>query len=219
MEAPKTEYCFADELASSFTHALGGYLGAAAVVLLVMFAVISGDQVAWKVVAGSIFAATVVILYSASTLYHAVTDVRIKETLRAYDQMAIYALIAGSYTPFCLVTLRQSHPVLAWSILVSIWGMAFAGIAFKIIITKSMTYLTTATYLLMGWLGALLVIPLYEVFPFAGIVWLVLGGLFYSLGVVFYLWQTIPLNHTIWHLFVLAGTSCHFFCILFYVMM
>ncbi|MGL4942167.1 MAG: PAQR family membrane homeostasis protein TrhA [Thermoguttaceae bacterium] len=219
MEDTKTEYCFADELASSFTHALGGYLGAAAVVLLVMFAVISGQQVVWKVVAGSIFASMIVVLYSASTLYHAVTHEQIKEKLRACDQMAIYAMIAGSYTPFCLVTLRQSYPVLSWSILVSVWVMAFAGIAFKILVAKNMNYLTVSTYLLMGWLGLLLVKPLYAVFPFEGIVWLVLGGVFYTLGVVFYLWDKIPLNHTIWHLFVLAGTTCHFFCILFYVVM
>ncbi len=207
-----------EEIVNAISHAIGGYLGAAAIVLLVMFAVWSGEQVPWKVVSGSIFGATIVILYSASTLYHAVTNIRIKETCEAFDQMAIYCLIAGSYTPFCLVTLRQNYPVLAWTVFGIIWGMTLAGIVFKLLAKRQFKYVTTATYLAMGWCCLLVIKPMYLSLEFGGIVWLVLGGVLYSLGVVFFLWRKLPFNHAIWHLFVLAGTICHFFCILHYVM-
>lgn len=208
-----------EEISNSVTHALGGYLGAAALVLLVVFAVQSQTQVPWKIVSGSIFASTIIILYSASTIYHAVTNEKAKEICRSFDQMAIYALIAGTYTPFCLVTLRQEYPVLSWSIFVFVWGLAILGIAFKICAKGNLRFITTATYLAMGWFGIFLIQPLWNLFPFAGIVWLVLGGVLYSIGVVFYSLRIMPFHHTVWHLFVLAGTISHFFCILFYVMM
>ena len=213
------DYNLAEEITSAISHGIGGYLGAAAVAILVLFAVFSDTQVPWKVVSGSIFGATMIILYSASTIYHAVTNYRIKEICRACDEMAIYALIAGTYTPFCLVTLRQSHPVMSWVILSSVWGMTIAGILFKIFTKRQFKYVTTITYLAMGWFGLVLVKPLSHHFEFGGIVWLILGGVLYSLGVVFFLWRRLPFNHAIWHIFVLAGTIAHFFCILFYVMM
>ena len=218
MRDEKHDYHLTEEIANAVTHAIGGYLGAAAIALLVMFATRSGEQIPWKVVSGSIFGASIIILYSASTIYHAVTDLRIKEVCRACDQMAIYALIAGTYTPFCLVSLRQSHPVLAWTVFGAVWGLTIAGIVFKLLTTHQFKYVTTATYLLMGWFSLLIIKPLYHVVGTGGIVWLVLGGVLYSLGVVFFLWRNLPFNHTIWHFFVLAGTTCHFFCILFYVM-
>ncbi|MDR1383508.1 MAG: hemolysin III family protein [Planctomycetaceae bacterium] len=219
MKNTKCDYYLTEEIANAITHAIGGYLGAAAVALLVMFAVQSGTQVPWKIVSGSIFGATIIVLYSASTIYHAITNYRIKEICRACDQMAIYVLIAGTYTPLCLVTLRQSHPVIAWSIWGSAWGLAIAGILFKLFTKRQFKYITTITYLVMGWFCVLIIKPLYDFLEFGGILWLVLGGLFYSLGVVFFLWRKLPFNHTIWHFFVLAGTICHFFCVLFYVIM
>jgi len=219
VQKEKPKYHLPEEIVSAVSHALGGYLGAAAVVLLVLFAVWSDSQVPWKVVSGSIFGATIIILYSASTIYHAVTNHQIKDMCRSFDQMAIYALIAGSYTPFCLVTLRQAFPVQAWTICGLVWGITIAGIVFEACTKRHFKYLTTITYLTMGWFGLVLIQPLSHVFPFNGLVWLVLGGVFYSLGVVFYLWRRLPYNHAIWHVFVLAGTISHFFCILFYVMM
>lgn len=206
-------------MSSTFTHAVGGYLGAAAVALLVMFAVQSGEQLPWKIVSGSIFAASIILVYTASTAYHAVLNPKIKSVLRVCDQMAIYVLIAGTYTPLCLVTLRERYPILSWTVFGFVWGLTLAGILFKLLATRKLKYVTTVTYLAMGWFGLFLLKPLYDTFPFAGIVWIVLGGALYSLGVIFYLWRSMPLHHTIWHLFVLAGTSAHFFCILFYVMM
>lgn len=219
MKDEKHDYHLPEEIVSAITHAIGGYLGAAAIVLLVMFAVWSGKQIPWKIVSGSVFGATVIILYSASTIYHAVTNFQIKEICRACDQMAIYALIAGTYTPFCLVTLRQSDPILAWTVFGFVWGMTLTGIVFKLFTKRQFKYVTTMTYLVMGWFGIVIIKPLYHSLSFGGIVWLVLGGVLYSLGVVFFLWRKLPFNHAIWHIFVLAGTIAHFFCILFYVMM
>ncbi|MCL2743369.1 MAG: hemolysin III family protein [Planctomycetaceae bacterium] len=219
MKNQRPEYHLPEEIISAVSHAVGGYLGAAAVVLLVLFAIWSDTQLAWKIVSGSIFGATIIILYSASTLYHAVTNHQVKEVCRAFDQMAIYALIAGTYTPFCLVTLRQEYPIQSWTTFVVVWGMTLAGILFKILTKRQFRYITTFTYLAMGWFGVILIKPLSQVFEFGGLVWLVLGGVLYSLGVVFFLWRNLPYNHAIWHVFVLAGTMAHFFCILFYVMM
>jgi hemolysin III len=221
MKTKAPEYHLAEEIVSAVTHGIGGYLGAAAVVLLVLFALWSNSQIPWKIVSGSIFGATIIILYSASTIYHAVTNHRIKNICRAFDQMAIYALIAGTYTPFCLVTLRQSNPTLAWTIFGLVWGITILGITFELLVMRPFKYLTTCTYLAMGWFGLLLLRPLHQSpdFMFMGLVWIVLGGVLYSLGVVFFLWRSLPFNHAIWHLFVLAGTIAHFFCILFYVMM
>jgi len=219
MKKEKPKYHLTEEIVCAVTHALGGYLGAAAVALMVLFAVWSDSQVPWKVVSGSIFGATIIILYSASTIYHAVTHHQVKDVCRSFDQMAIYALIAGTYTPFCLVTLRQDYPVQAWTVFGCIWGIAIAGILFEIVARRQFKYLTTTTYLAMGWFGLVLLSPLRDVFNFWGLVWLVLGGVLYSLGVIFFLWRSLPYNHAIWHIFVLGGTISHFFCILFYVMM
>ena len=215
----RPEYHLAEEIVSAVTHALGGYLGAAAVVLLVFFAIWSDSQIPWKVVSGSIFGASIIILYSASTLYHAITNHQMKSVCRSFDQMAIYILIAGTYTPFCLVLLRQSNPALAWTIFGCIWGVALAGILFELFAQRQFKYITTITYLAMGWFGLILIKPLSQVLGFGGFFWLILGGVLYSLGVVFFLWRSLPYNHAIWHFFVLAGTIAHFFCILFYIMM
>ena len=215
----KPDYHLTEEIVCAITHAIGGYLGAAAVVLFIMFAIWSDSQVPWKIVAGSIFGASIIILYSVSTLYHAVTNHRFKDACRAYDQMAVYVLIAGSYTPFCLVTLRESNPGLAWTTFGLIWGTALVGILVEAIAQRQLKYFTTITYLAMGWFALVLIIPLSYVLEFGGLVWLVLGGVFYSLGVVFFLWRSLPYNHAIWHVFVLAGTISHVLGILLYVIM
>jgi len=219
MSQEKPQYHLTEEIVCAVTHTVGGYLGAAAVVLLVLFAVWSDSQIPWKIVAGSIFGAAIIVLYSASSIYHAVTNHKIKEICRAFDQMAIYVLIAGTYTPFCLVVLRQNYPALAWMTFGLVWGITLAGISFEAIAMRQFKYLTTITYLAMGWFGLLLFFPLSRVLEFWGLVWLVLGGVLYSLGVVFFLWRSLPYNHAVWHIFVLAGTISHFFCVLFYVMM
>ncbi len=209
---------FVDELSSTFTHGIGGYLGAAALVLLIVFAIRSGTQVPWKIVGGTIFASAVILLYTISSVYHAVTNARLQRILQVCDHMAIYVLIAGTYTPFCLVTLRQDHPAIAWTVFGIAWGLTLLGIVFKLFSTGKLKYVSTGLYLAMGWMALPISKPLYDSLALAGTVWLVLGGVLYTVGTVFYLWCITPIPHTIWHLFVLAGTTCHFFCILFYVM-
>jgi len=219
MTKEKPKYHLTEEIFCAITHAIGGYLGAAAIVLFVLFAIWSDSQVPWKIVAGSIFGASIIILYSVSTLYHAITNHRIKDVCRAFDQMAVYILIAGSYTPFCLVTLRESNPILAWTTFGLVWGIAFVGILFEAIVQRQFKYFTTITYLAMGWFALVLIAPLSHVLEWGGVFWLILGGVFYSLGVIFFLWRSLPYNHAIWHIFVLAGTISHVFGILLYVMM
>ena len=219
MSKNKDGFTVAEEISHSFTHAIGGYLGAAAIGLMIVYAVQSHMEVAWKVVSASIYGATIVLLYTISSVYHAVTHPKAKRILNVCDHMAIYFLIAGSYTPFCLVTLRPDYPGVAWTVFGIVWGLAIIGVVFKIFATGKFQFFSTLAYIGMGWIAIFLIKPLYATLSFTGIVWLVLGGVLYTMGTIFYLWKIVPFNHTIWHLFVLAGTICQFFCVLFYVMM
>ena len=215
---PRT-YTVAEEISHSAIHALGSHLGAAMLALLVVFGAQSGSQVPWKVVSGAVFGASIILLYTVSSVYHAVTHPRAKQILEVCDHIAIYVLIAGSYTPFTLVTLRAQHPVLAWTIFGVVWGLTLAGVVFKVFTAGRLRMLSTLAYIGMGWIAVFAAKPLLAALPGAGFAWLVAGGCLYTLGTVFYLWRLMPFHHAVWHLFVLAGTVCHFFCILFYVMM
>lgn len=207
-----------EELANMITHAVGSHLGAAMLALVVWSGAASGTQVAWKVTSGAVFGASIILLYSVSSAYHAVTNARAKAVLHVMDHMAIYFLIAGSYTPFCLVMLRPGHPALAWSIFGIEWGATLVGILFKIWTTGRFRYLSTLAYIVMGWAVIAAIVPLVRSLHGLGTMWLATGGGLYTLGCVFYLWKSLPYAHTVWHLFVLAGTICHFFCIFWYVM-
>ena len=178
----------------------------------------SGVDVAWKVTSGAIFGAAMILLYSVSSAYHAVTYRPAKKVLHVMDHMAIYFLIAGSYTPFCLVSLRPGHPVLAWTIFGIEWGAALVGILFKVWTTGRFRFLSTVAYVVMGWVAIAAIVPLARSLDGLGTMWLAVGGGLYTLGCVFYLWKSLPYAHMVWHLFVLAGTICHFFCILWHVM-
>ncbi len=213
------DYSVAEEIAHSASHAVGSHLGAAMLALLVVFGAQSGTQVPWKVVSGAVFGASVILLYSVSSVYHAVTHTRAKRFLEMLDHMAIYFLIAGSYTPFTLVTLRAAHPVVAWTIFGTVWSLTLAGVIFKLFFTGRWRLVSTLAYIGMGWIAVLALKPLLDALPAAGLRWLVAGGCLYTLGTVFYLWRVMPFHHAVWHLFVLGGTLCHFFCVLFYVMM
>ena len=207
-----------EEIANTVTHVIGSHLGAAMLALLVWQGVLSGTQVDWKATSAAIFGASVILLYAVSSTYHAVTYAPAKRILRILDHMAIFFLIAGSYTPFCLVTLRPDHPALAWTIFGIEWGLTLAGVAFKAVTTGRFRCVSTLSYVTMGWVAVLALMPLFHVLHGAGTMWLVLGGGLYTLGCVFYLWRSLPYAHMVWHLFVLAGTICHFFCILWHVM-
>ena len=215
-EAP---YTAGEEVANSVIHIIGSHLGAAMIALLVWQAIHSGTDLGWKITSGCIFGATVILLYAISGAYHAVTYKPAKDVLNILDHMAIYFLIAGTYTPFCLVTLRASgHATLAWSIFGVEWAAVIAGVLVKVWNTGKRHFISTFAYIAMGWVALIAALPLAHELHAMGFAWLVIGGLLYTSGCVFYLWRGLPYHHPIWHLFVLAGSLCHFFCILWHVM-
>lgn len=207
-----------EEIGNSVSHVVGSHLGAAMLALLVWQAVNSGTDVAWKVTSGSIFGASVILLYAVSSAYHAVSHEPAKRVLQKLDHMAIYFLIAGSYTPFCLVSLRPDHPVLAWSIFGVEWAATIIGVFFKIWTAGKFKIFSTIAYVVMGWMAILAIVPLIQSLHGMGTMWLMVGGALYTLGSVAYVLDHLPYMHMVWHLFVLAGTICHFFCILWHVM-
>ena len=207
-----------EEVANAVTHVVGSHLGAAMLALLVWQGAVSGVDVAWKATSGAIFGVSAIFLYAISSAYHAVSYEPAKQVLHKMDHMAIFFLIAGSYTPFCLVTLRPTHPGLAWTIFGVEWGAAVVGTVFKAFTTGRFRYVSTSAYVVMGWAALAAIAPLIRSLTGLGAMWLVLGGALYTAGCGFYLWKRLPYSHMVWHLFVLAGTVCHFFCILWYVM-
>lgn len=202
-----------EELANSITHAVGMALSLAGLIILVVYASIQGDV--WKIVSFSIYGASLLVLYTASTLYHSFTSEHAKHYLKIFDHAAIYFLIAGTYTPFLLVMLREDW---GWTIFVIIWVLAIAGIIFKLFFVHRFQIISTVIYLLMGWLIIFAFRPLIAHVPEKGLYWMLAGGLSYSFGVIFYLWKKVPYHHAIWHLFVLGGSIFHFFAVLFYVL-
>jgi hemolysin III len=202
-----------EEIANALTHAVGAALGVAGLVILVTSAVMKGDP--WKVVSFSVFGATLIILYTMSTLYHYAKNERVKSFLHILDHASIFLLIAGTYTPVALVTMRGPW---GWSIFGVIWGIALVGIILKIFYTGRFNGLSTALYLAMGWLIVIALKPLLAAMPPAGLYWFLAGGISYSLGTVFYSWKSLRYNHAIWHLFVMGGSACHFFGIYFQIL-
>jgi hemolysin III len=202
-----------NEIANSVTHGIGALLAIAGLVLLVVFAAIYGNV--WHVVSFSIYGSTLVLLYLASTLYHSAQNPKVKKTLRIIDHAAIYLLIAGTYTPFMLVTLQG---VRGWVMFGVIWGLAVVGIIYKIFFINKLVVISTIFYLLMGWMIVFSIGDLFRALPLEGIIFLGAGGLSYTLGIIFYAGRERLLMHAIWHLFVLGGSICHFFAILFYVL-
>jgi len=203
----------AAEVANSITHGLGAVLSVVALVLLVVSAALKGT--ARHVVGGAIFGTSLVLLYCMSTIYHALTHRRAKQVFQILDHSAIYVLIAGTYTPFCLVTLRGAW---GWSLFGVIWGLAALGITFKAIFGDRFEILSTAVYLGMGWLIVVAALPLYRALPGGGLAWLAAGGACYTFGVGFFAWRALRFHHAVWHLFVLGGSLCHAVAVLAYVM-
>lgn len=206
-------YSLGEEVANSVTHGIGAALSVAALSVLVTLAALQSD--AWRVVSFSVYGATLILLYLASTLYHAIAHDRAKRILRLFDHAAIFLLIAGTYTPFTLVTFRG---VWGWTIFGLIWGLALFGIVFTLFFFDRYPIVSVGFYVGMGWLVVVAIKPLVTSLATGGLIWIIAGGLFYTLGVVFYAWKKLPFHHAIWHLFVLGGSVCHFFCILFYVL-
>ena len=197
---------------NSITHAVGAALAAVSGVILIVIAVRGGDP--WKIVSFSIYAAMLLILYLTSTLYHSVRGAA-KDVLRKMDHCAIYLLIAGSYTPFTLVTLRAT---IGWTMFGAVWTLALLGIVQEIWYARGARILSLVIYLTMGWLAVIGIVPLVEALGRAGFMWLAAGGLFYTAGILFYATDHRVRNgHGIWHLFVVAGSACHYLAVLLHV--
>ena len=197
-------YSLGEEIANAVTHGLAVLLSIAGLVLMIIFAVRQSAG-ALAIVSTSIFGASMIILYTVSTLYHAIPNLRAKRVLQVLDHSAIYILIAGSYTPFCLITLGGTT------------GIALFGACFQPLLLRAADWLNCVLYLALGWCIVFVAEPLIESLPTGGLWLLAAGGITYSLGIIFYLWEKLPYNHAVWHVFVLAGTMLQFFAVLFYV--
>lgn len=197
---------------NSISHLIGAALALAGLVVLVVLAARQGDP--WKIVSFSVYGATLLLLYTFSTIYHS-SQGRAKRIFRKFDHLAIYLLIAGSYTPFTLITLRGAW---GWSIFASVWFLAILGIVLDSMPQRGSRILPVIIYLLMGWFILIALKPLLRTLPMTGFVWLLLGGLFYTFGIIFYsIDERMRHSHGIWHLFVLAGSLSHYFTVFFYV--
>ena len=206
------QYSFGEEVANSVTHGVGAVLAIVGLGVLIAFAALRGT--AWHMVSCSIYGATLILLFTASTVYHALPYRRAKTVFRAIDHSAIYLLIAGTYTPFMLVNLRGPW---GWSLFGVIWGLALVGILLKVTIRRKWRAASVALYLFMGWVIVIAAKPLMSEVAPGGLFLLGLGGVAYTGGVVFYVWRRLPYHHAVWHLFVLAGSIFHFFAVLLYV--
>ena len=206
----RRELTKAEEITNAIIHGIGLGLAIAALIILIILATIYGDP--WYIVGFSIYGSTLVILYLASTLYHSFPRGKSKEILRIVDHSSIFLLIAGTYTPIILTSLRGT---LGWTIFAIVWGIAFAGIILKFIWINKFKILSTILYLLMGWLVIIAIKPLIAALNDISLIFLIMGGLFYTIGVIFFAWRSLKYSHAIWHLFVLAGSICHFFTILY----
>lgn len=200
------------EKANSITHGIGAILSVAGCVILLIIATSKGDN--WRIVSFSIYGASLILLYLSSTIYHGLSNTRIKYIFQVLDHSAIYLLIAGSYTPLTLISLRG---IWGWSLLGLVWSIAFCGIFMKAFFFNETQVISMILYIIMGWLIIIAVKPLIEAIPRGMFLWIVAGGLSYSLGIIFYLTRKIPYHHTIWHLFVMGGSIAHFLGILFYL--
>ncbi len=197
---------------NSITHSAGVVLAAIGGVLLIVLASRLGDP--WKIVSFSIYGATLLCLYLTSTLYHSLRG-SAKDVLRTLDHCAIYLLIAGSYTPFTLVTLRGAW---GWSLFGAVWGLAIVGIVQEVCFAKGARIVSLVIYVMMGWLAIIGVRPLIEALSWAGFLWLAAGGLLYTIGIAFYASDDkLRHAHGVWHLFVLGGSICHYVAVLYYV--
>ncbi len=210
---PVTPQRSLDEVLNALTHGIGAAIALAAAAVLITLAAVFGD--AYAIVGSAIYGTSLLLLYVASTLYHAAHDGVAKQRLKIFDHCMIYVLIAGTYTPFTLTSLRGPW---GYSLLAIIWTLALCGIVFKLRFAGRFKGLSTAIYIAMGWLVIVAIQPLMMLVPRTAVWWLIAGGLAYTIGVVFYLSKRWPYAHTVWHAFVLAGSVCHFAAVLIQVL-
>jgi hemolysin III len=206
-------YTLGEEIANAVTHGIGVLMAIAGLVLLIVFSSIYGNS--WYVVSLTIYGSALVILYTMSTIYHSLPRGKAKDIFEILDHSSIYLLIAGTYTPFELITLRGT---IGWIFFGITWGMAIVGILFKIFFVKKFVILSTLIYIAMGWMIVFAIKPLFYALPLNGMIFLATGGVLYTAGTVFYIKRKMKYHHAVWHLFVLGGSAMHFFAILFYVL-
>ena len=213
METHASERLSVEEVVNCATHGFGLALSVAGFAALVLLARAYGD--AWHLLGGGVYGASLVALYLASTLYHAARTPRSKRLLQVLDHCGIYLLIAGTYTPFTLVTLRGPW---GWTLFGLVWGLALAGILFRVIFGTRYRAVAVVSYVMLGWLCVVAVKPILELVPLGALAWIAAGGLAYTAGVFFFAAKRIPHHHAIWHVFVLGGSICHYVAVLLYVL-
>lgn len=202
-----------EEIANAITHGIGALLSIAGLVILIVYSSLHGT--AWHVVSFTIFGVSMLLLYFSSTMVHALRPGKAKNLFEIFDHSSIYFFIAGTYTPLTFIVIGGK---LGWTMFGIIWGLAISGTIFKVFFVKKFLFTSTILYVVMGWFIVLGWKQIVDTMSTAGIFWLVLGGLFYTLGAVFYVWRGFKFHHMVWHLFVLAGSISHFFCVLLYIL-
>ncbi|MDQ0207897.1 PAQR family membrane homeostasis protein TrhA [Alkalicoccobacillus murimartini] len=202
-----------EEIANAITHGIGALISIACLVLLIVFASLYGT--AWHIVSFSIYGVSMLVLYASSTLVHSFPPGKAKDLFEILDHSAIYLFIAGTYTPILFIVVQGA---LGWTLFGVVWGIATLGIVFKIFFVKKFLVLSTIFYLLMGWMAMFAIKPIFMTLPLQGTIFLVAGGLLYSVGTVFYMWRGFKFHHAVWHLFVLGGTILHFFLVIGYIL-
>ncbi|RLD80405.1 MAG: hemolysin D [Bacteroidetes bacterium] len=208
----KSPYSDKEELLNTISHGIGLILSVPALILLIVYANIEGNI--WHIVSFSIYGCSLILLYLASTLYHAAKKPELKQKLNIFDHSAIYVLIAGTYTPFALVTLNGFW---GWLIFGIVWSIALIGLVLKLFYIGKYRKLSTLAYVLMGWVVIIAIKPLIDNLSTEGLFWLFIGGVFYTVGAILYLIKKLPYNHAIFHVFVLLGSLSHFFSVFYYV--
>lgn len=213
------KYTKGEEIFNSISHGVGVIFSIVALTLMIVFAAIYGN--AWQVISVAIYGATLVILYTMSTLYHAFTNRKVKSIFQIFDHSSIYLLIAGTYTPYCLVILRQDS-YKGWVLFGIIWAIAILGIVLSSVFPKKLKPLNMILYIVMGWAIVIAIPDISRIMSnqnaINGVYWLIDGGIAYTFGIVFYAIKKIPYFHSIWHLFVLLGTICHFISVFGYIL-
>lgn len=202
-----------EEIANAITHGIGGLLSIAALVILIVSSSLQGTT--WHIVSFTLYGVTMLILYTSSTLVHSFPEGKAKNVFEIMDHSSIYFFIAGSYTPFLFIAVQGW---LGWTLFGIVWGLAIAGTIFKAFFVKKFLFTSTILYIVMGWMIVFAWNPITEALPKEAVILLISGGLFYTLGCVFYAWRWFKFHHAVWHLFVLAGSVCHFFCVLLYLL-
>ncbi|WP_127346210.1 PAQR family membrane homeostasis protein TrhA [Pseudidiomarina mangrovi] len=213
MQSTKKGYSFGEEVAHALTHGVGAVASIIGLVVMLVWAVRYGDN--WHVVSAAVYGSSLILLYTASTLYHALPWPRVKHFFQQADHAAIYVLIAGTYTPFLLVNLRGPW---GWSLLALVWSIAILGVVIELVLKERKKWLSLTLYLGLGWMALIAINPMLDNVAANGLWLLLAGGLAYSLGVIFYVWKSLKYHHAVWHVFVLAGSVLHFLSVFYYVL-